>query len=117
VDLLQFFVGLEGRVGRIGYAIPLALIVFTSTVIVATATVVALRDGGPLPVMAAVGVLVLIVPWVAFAMTWKRLHDVGVSGIYAFMLFVPVVALLMVAVLCLLPGDAEPNQFGEPEPV
>ena len=43
----------------------------------------------------------------------KRLHDFGKPGIFAVALFIPMVSILAFIVLCLYPGDAGANEYGD----
>ncbi|MFC5584336.1 DUF805 domain-containing protein [Nitratireductor kimnyeongensis] len=43
----------------------------------------------------------------------KRLHDFGKPGIFAVSLFIPMVSILAFIVLCLYPGDAGANEYGD----
>ena len=54
--------------------------------------------------------------WSIFALTAKRLHDIGLSGWLSLLLFVPGAWVLAVIVLSILPGQAEDNVYG-PVPV
>lgn len=51
--------------------------------------------------------------WAHVATAVKRLHDIGKPGIMAVALFIPVVSIIAFIVLCLFPGDASRNQYGE----
>lgn len=56
---------------------------------------------------AIAAILVLAIPY--FAVTVRRMHDSGKSGWWSlFLLFLPIV----VWILALLDGDAEPNKYG-----
>ncbi|MGB6117962.1 MAG: DUF805 domain-containing protein [Mesorhizobium sp.] len=50
--------------------------------------------------------------WWLTAMTIKRLHDINRPGLLALLLFVPVVSIAAFLYLCIVPGDAGPNQYG-----
>jgi uncharacterized membrane protein YhaH (DUF805 family) len=42
----------------------------------------------------------------------KRLHDVGLTGLVAFLAFVPVVNLVVFLALCVTRGTSGPNKYG-----
>ena len=48
------------------------------------------------------------------AVTIRRLHDVGLSGLFYLLYFVPIVGGLVVFVLTLLPSEADDNIHGPP---
>lgn len=75
-------------------------------------TVGALLLGVSLVVL--VVVLALVVPVVAI--TVRRLHDTGRTGLWALLLPVPLLAVL-VYLFCLLPGVISANKHGERPPV
>ena len=50
------------------------------------------------------------------AVTIRRLHDVGLSGFFYLLYFVPVVGALVVFVLTLLPSEADDNMHGPHRP-
>jgi len=58
------------------------------------------------------GVALLASLWSNMALVVKRLHDLGRPGIIALSLFVPVVSIVAFLALCLMPGQAGPNQYG-----
>lgn len=45
----------------------------------------------------------------------RRLHDAGFSGLWTLIVFLPYLGLLVLMVLCCLPGEEGANQYG-PEP-
>ena len=62
----------------------------------------------------------LMVPWVVFAV-WsgimlmsKRLHDIGQSGFFVLLYFVPVVGGLLPLFLLFWPGNKGINKYGHP---
>ncbi len=57
--------------------------------------------------------LMIVSVWSSIALSVKRLHDLGVTGFVAIVMFIPMVSFLAFVVLCAFPGQKEPNQFGE----
>ena len=49
-----------------------------------------------------------------FMLTIKRLHDIGYPGQLAICLFIPVVSPVIFIGLCLWPGMAGTNEYGQP---
>lgn len=56
--------------------------------------------------------VVMVIPGTAVSV--RRLHDQGRSGELVFIGLVPIVGTLILLVLMALPGESEPNRFGEP---
>ncbi|WP_428640805.1 DUF805 domain-containing protein [Roseibium sp.] len=50
--------------------------------------------------------------WIELAVVIKRLQDLGRSGFFALLTFVPFVNFLMVIALGIIPGQAAPNRYG-----
>jgi uncharacterized membrane protein YhaH (DUF805 family) len=63
----------------------------------------------PFGLMSVYG-LVLFVP--SLAVTVRRLHDIGRSGWWYFIAFVPLIGGLILFVFMLLDGDPERNEYG-----
>jgi uncharacterized membrane protein YhaH (DUF805 family) len=59
------------------------------------------------------GIVFLVFLWGHIASSVKRLHDMGKPGIMAVSLFIPVVSIIAFLVLCIFPGDAGPNNYGQ----
>lgn len=57
--------------------------------------------------------LVVLIPLIA--LTMRRLHDMGKSGIYCLFALVPVVGWIALLVMCAGDGDRFSNEFGEPQ--
>ena len=62
----------------------------------------------------ALGLTVLALALPSLAVTVRRLHDSGLSGLWLLMALVPVVGAVAVLVLILRPGETGPNRFGPP---
>lgn len=56
-------------------------------------------------------VLFSVVP--KYAVTWRRLHDVGKSGGWYFIRFIPVIGIVWLIVLLCSPGTIGSNLYGE----
>ncbi|WP_159589593.1 DUF805 domain-containing protein [Chelativorans xinjiangense] len=51
--------------------------------------------------------------WSYVALGVKRLHDFGKPGMFAVLLFIPIVSILTFIALCVYPGDSGKNEYGE----
>jgi uncharacterized membrane protein YhaH (DUF805 family) len=120
--LLTYFFRYQGRIGRVQ---------FIASVILWTAAAAAIalgyrsmfgdlrRSESDIIVMAdtitgAVGVVICFAtffsPWV------KRCHDLGKSGLFALLFFIPLANSFLLLFLLFKKGDTEPNAWGkEPE--
>ncbi len=59
-------------------------------------------------------VVFLISIWSIIALSVKRVHDIGFSGIMAIALIVPPLVIVAFLALCFWPGDPKTNQYGAP---
>lgn len=50
--------------------------------------------------------------WAMVALAWKRLHDIGRSGVFGTLMVVPFVSYALFAILMFLPGEQGANRFG-----
>ncbi|MBX3529495.1 MAG: DUF805 domain-containing protein [Rhizobiaceae bacterium] len=68
--------------------------------------------GGPwiTAVLAGFSWLALIIP--SIAVTVRRIHDIGLSGWFWFLTFVPSVGSLIILVFTLIPSQRHPNKWG-----
>ncbi len=98
----------EVLVGGAAFAIDTSLVV--STLNAAAWNETALLALSPLDFMLTYYMLITFIP--RMAVTIRRLHDVGLSGFFYLMYFVPIVGGLVVFVLTLLPSEADTNIHG-----
>jgi uncharacterized membrane protein YhaH (DUF805 family) len=68
--------------------------------------------GGPPTWVTYVPFLVLLLTWMQLALAGKRFHDVGKSGWFCLLLFVPVVGLIAFIYLLVARGEERANQYG-----
>lgn len=101
--------GFDGRISRE----PFWLGFFFVSLLVSVA-LTPYRPDGDETVMIDGGFLIilLVALWSEVALAVKRLHDRGLSGWFAALLFVPVLNLAVFVVLGLIPGEKGPNAFG-----
>lgn len=58
------------------------------------------------------GFLAFVMLWPCIALTAKRFHDIGRSGIFTITLFIPIVQFIAFVALCIIPGQPGPNAYG-----
>ena len=56
----------------------------------------------------------LLSAWALYAMSIKRLHDIGQSGKFAICIFIPFASLLFLLAMMIIPGSQETNEHGPP---
>lgn len=56
--------------------------------------------------------LAILVP--SLAVTVRRLHDIGKSGWYLLLIFIPLVGIILLIVWCCTDGELLPNAYGPP---
>jgi uncharacterized membrane protein YhaH (DUF805 family) len=64
-----------------------------------------------LAILPGVVVLAMIVP--SIAVTVRRIHDIGLSGWFVLLAFIPTVGNLIILVFTLIPSQKRPNAWGE----
>ena len=107
--LRELLLGLNGRIGRRtwwlwGVALPLGLSLYFTVVLRVAGASARATD-------IAVNLLVL---WPMIAVSVKRWHDRGKSGLWVLVALIPLVGWLWVLIENgLLRGDAQSNRFGE----
>jgi uncharacterized membrane protein YhaH (DUF805 family) len=73
-------------------------------------TIFALITATVIPEFYLVYVIAIILPSLAVAV--RRLHDIGKSGVWLFISFVPIIGGVWLLVLLATEGDSEYNEFG-----
>lgn len=132
-DRAQFFwlfLSFSGRVDRLVYFLANLLLGVIQVFPVWKATM-AIVDFGPETLMNAnieqiiemspdfalwwsiAGFLTLVMLWPYFALGAKRCHDIGWHGFFAITLVIPLLQLVAFIALCLIPGTAGPNRYGQ----
>lgn len=106
--------GFSGRIARqsfiLGQLFMLALFAFV------VARIVAVEGDESATVFWGIAFLGLgaLSAWSSFAMTAKRLHDIGQPGILAAILLVPWINVIFVLALMVLPSQPRTNPYGPP---
>jgi uncharacterized membrane protein YhaH (DUF805 family) len=98
----------DGRIGRLQYLLGLILSILCVFVGAGLASIA--RGAG----WAGIALIVPFVAffWIKFAIAVKRLHDLGKSGGWCLLLFVPIVGFVVALTFLLAPGEEHDNQYG-----
>jgi uncharacterized membrane protein YhaH (DUF805 family) len=99
--------GLDGRIGRQAYWLSFLLTIALMS-IAFTPYRGSLPEGPDLYFLLLAGLGL----WMQVALVTKRLHDRGMSGLFALLQLVPIVNVGMLIFVGLMPGDPGPNRFG-----
>jgi uncharacterized membrane protein YhaH (DUF805 family)/cold shock CspA family protein len=70
------------------------------------------NSDGPLLTMAACGLFVVATVLPGMAITVRRIHDMGLSGWFYLLVFIPTIGALVVFVFMLVPGQKHENRWG-----
>jgi uncharacterized membrane protein YhaH (DUF805 family) len=112
-SLAWFFFSLSGRVSRSAYLLAGLLLAVIQAFLLYRYTLAPQDSSAGEGWAFAFWIAVVVSVWANFALSVKRLHDFGKPGLIAVTLFIPVVSIVAFVVLCLYPGDAGPNQYGQ----
>ena len=109
VSVLWVLFGFDGRIGREVFWLG-----FLFMTAVATIAMTPYRLAGGLPEEpdAYFLALLFVALWSEVALAVKRLHDRGLTGLFAFLLALPLVNFVLFAFLGLIPGEAGRNKYG-----
>ncbi len=117
------FYAWEGRIGRIQYmAYPTFFAFFAVLVILlllaVTGGMQSLMTGNTQSMtgvmVIVIGVLWLLLAYIQFATTKRRLNDLNKTGWLSLLLFIPLVSLILYVYLMFVKGDAGSNRYGLP---
>ena len=107
-SVLSQYVGFSGRASRSEYWIWWGFLIVVFVAIGATA----LLFGSTGYVVSSLVGLAFFLP--NMAVTVRRLHDVGHSGFWLLIVFIPFIGALILLVFLLLDSQTEPNKWGPP---
>ncbi len=112
-DMRWVFLGFSGRLSRLPYLLGLLFLLTIGFLIynqLGPSTENSLRQGSWTLVLFGYSAVSV---WSSFALAVKRLHDIGIPGPVSLTLLLPVVSLLVFVGLCLWPGAAGANSYGD----
>jgi len=105
----------EGRLNRLRYLkymIALALISGISTFVLSSMMTFLTGDPNSTPVLMVTGAWALIAGAGNVMLIIRRLHDMGKSGWFALIVFVPVIGVIFSIAMFLIPGQVGWNEYG-----
>lgn len=107
------FFGFSGRVSRAAYF--LAGLLMMIVVVFITYRLMLAEEAGTSGAAWEVALSAVLIAslWAQAALGAKRMHDLGKSGLFAALLFVPALNFIAFVALCLMPGEPGPNQYGQ----
>lgn len=113
VDFVWLFLKLGGRLSRKAYALAAALVIVWQAFVIYRISI-AEEDSTAISIW-SIGLFLTfpLILWALFALSVKRLHDIGKPGALAVLQFIPMLSAIVFVVLCLIPGDKGANQYGE----
>jgi uncharacterized membrane protein YhaH (DUF805 family) len=111
-QILRFFFRVDGRIGRVEFALGFGCIYAVNLAILAFVLV---RDNDLTPAT-WLFLVILSLPLVMgfLVIMAKRCHDLGLPGSFLLLAFVPFVGLVWPFVLAVLPGNPGANRYGTP---
>ncbi len=112
-DMRWFFLGFSGRIGRLPYILGTLFLVALSAGAVSQIASLPEDSFWVGPWFIFLMVLSGFTLWSCTAMAVKRLHDFNIPGPVAICIFVPAVSPIAMLVMCLWPGTAGPNDYGD----
>ncbi len=111
-SIFWLFFGFRGRINRKAFLLG-GLAMFVVTMFVLYRVILADEASQGVDFWNSVfSVVVFISLWCQGALAAKRLHDIGQSGLYALLMFIPFLNFVTFIVLCALPGMPTANRFG-----
>ncbi len=107
------FFGFSGRISRMAYLLA-GLLMMLAVVFITYRLMLAEQygtDGSGWELMLTIVLIASL--WAQAALGAKRFHDFDKPGLFAALLFVPALNFIAFVALCIIPGTAGPNQFGQ----
>jgi uncharacterized membrane protein YhaH (DUF805 family) len=111
--IIWLFFGISGRVSRLAYFLAGLFLAVVQAFLLYRLTLVPEESAAGQFWAFLFWVAVVISIWSNVALGIKRLHDMDRPGIFAVALFIPVISILAFVILCLFPGTAGPNKYGQ----
>jgi uncharacterized membrane protein YhaH (DUF805 family) len=110
LNFLKSLFSFKGRIGRIYYLVSFAF--FLAIIFSLIYLIESLPKGVSQSIAGIFSGILLF--WIWIAITVKRCHDFGWSGLTFLWVFVPMANGILFLILPLLPGNKGPNEYGEP---
>ncbi len=105
----------KGRLGRQSFSWAAALLMIAQVYLFVMATGLDSKNENDMLLLGFGAIFLwLASAWALFAMSIKRLHDIGYSGILAVCIFIPGISLLFLLAMMLIPGSQDTNEYGPP---
>lgn len=108
------YVNFQGRTSRGGYWYTVLCNVIVSLIIYALAFVAGIMRSGGLAMVASIlsiGYMVAVaIPTIAISV--RRLHDIGKSGFWYFIMFVPCIGSIVFLIFMCMPSVPGANEYG-----
>ena len=104
VDVLKNYVNFQGRARRREYWFFVLANIIVSAVIGLIGSII------KLPILTSIYSLAVLVPSLAVAV--RRLHDIGKSGLWFLLVFVPLVGAIVLLVFFCQDGEVGTNSYG-----
>lgn len=111
--MFWLFFGFSGRISRAAYFLA-GLMMMIVVVFIVYRLALAEESGSGGAFWETLLSLVMIVSlWAQAALGAKRLHDLDKHGLFAALLFVPLLNFIAFIALCVIPGTPGANQYGQ----
>ena len=111
--LTWLFFRFSGRVSRAAYFLAGLLLAIVQAFLLYRFTLVEQESGAGQGWALAFWIMMIVSVWANVALSVKRLHDIGKTGLMAIALFIPLVSIVAFIALCLIPGNPGPNRYGK----
>ena len=111
LDLKKFLFSLRGRLSASWYVVAMVGLIVLSSMSYYILLPMCAFLPGPIKGLAMIS-YVLLVLWSCIALTVRRLHDLGHSGWWFLIYFIPFLNMLLLIYLCFWKGKSEENMFG-----
>ena len=112
-QLIWLFLRVSGRLSRAAYFLAGLLLAIIQAFLLYRFTLVPEDSAAGQMWAIAFWLAVIISLWSNVSLGVKRLHDIGRPGILAVALFIPAVSIVAFVALCLIPGEAGSNRYGQ----
>ena len=112
-QMLWLFFGFSGRLSRAAYFLAGLLMMIVVVFMVYRLTLAQESGSGGAFWETLLSAVMIASLWAQAALGAKRLHDLDKPGLFAALLFVPLLNFIVFVGLCLIPGTPGANQYGQ----